>query len=172
MYSTRTWTDPVKLFICPSRRAAVAQLAQNDALATYSGSGWKWGKTDYAANAFVCPNRPLPLLSMAAITDGTSHTILAGEKAIDPNVYAAGSWYWDEPFFLGGSDSTSRKGSGLVIDRRGDYAAARENWGSPHPAGSQFLFADGSVHLIAWGTSPQTVQALMTPNGGEVVPDF
>jgi len=118
------------------------------------------------------PNRLLPLLSMNAITDGTSHTLLAGEKAIDPNVYASGSWYWDEPFFLGGSYSTSRKGNGLIRDNVGDYVAARDNWGSPHPAGPQFVFADGSVHLIPYATAPGVVAALMTPAGGETVPDF
>ncbi len=170
--NARAWVDPVKIYVCPSRRQAVALPAQNDAHASYSGGGWKWGKIDYAANVFLCPNRGLPLVSMAAITDGTSHTLLAGEKAIDPALFPTGSWYWDEPFFLGGSDSTSRKGAGLLRDGPGDYAAARENWGSPHPAGANFLFADGSVHLIAYGTSAQTIGALMTPAGGEAVPDF
>jgi prepilin-type N-terminal cleavage/methylation domain-containing protein/prepilin-type processing-associated H-X9-DG protein len=172
MYRNQSWTDPVKVFICPARRAAVALPAQNDAVASYSGGGWKWGKTDYAANVLLCPNRPAPLVTMASITDGTSHTLLAGEKAIDPNIYAVGGWYWDEPFFLGGSDSTSRKGSGLLHDRPGDYAAAQDNWGAAHTAGAQFLFADGSVHLLAYGTAPQVVSALMTPAGGEVMPDF
>jgi prepilin-type N-terminal cleavage/methylation domain-containing protein len=172
MYASRAWTDPVKVFICPSRRAATPLVAHNDAMATYSGGGWAWGKTDYAANALLCPNRPLPLLSMAAITDGTSHTLLAGEKAIDPNVYASGSWYWDEPFFLGGSNSTSRSGNRLIRDRAGDYAAARENWGSSHSSGPQFVFADGAVHSIPYATLPAVVTALMTPGGGEVVPDF
>jgi len=172
MYDKRAWVDPVKTFICPSRRQAVALPAHNDDRGTYSGGGWAWGKTDYAANALLVPNRGLPLWFMGAISDGASHTILAGEKAVDPNYALAGSWYWDEPFFLGGSDSTSRKGDGLVQDRPGDFLAARENWGSPHPAGVQFLFADGSVHLIPYGTPSATIRALMTPRGGEVVPDF
>ena len=172
IYDKRAWVDPVKTFICPSRRLAVALPAHNDDRGVYSGGGWAWGKTDYAANALVVPNRGLPLVSMAGITDGTSHTILAGEKAVDPAYATTGSWYWDEPFFLGGSDSTSRKGNGLIRDRRGDFLDARENWGGPHPAGAQFLFADGSVHLIPYGTPPQTILALMTPAGGEVVPEF
>ena len=172
MYDARAWTVPVKTFICPSRRQAVALLARTDDLGTYNGGGWGWGKTDYAANALLCPNRGQPLLSMASITDGTSHTILAGEKAVDPSLVATGSWYWDEPFFLGGSYGTSRNGGDVIRDRPGDYAQARNNWGSPHPAGANFLFADGSVHLIPHGTPWQTVLALMTPAGGEVVPEF
>ena len=172
MSNTRTWTDPVKVYVCPSRRQAVALPAHDDDRGIYSGGGWAWGKTDYAANALVCPNRGLPLVSINGVTDGTSHTVLAGEKAMDPTYYSTGSWYWDEPFFLGGSDSTSRKGNGLLRDKKGDFLDARENWGSAHPAGANFLFCDGSVHLIAYGTSAPIIQALMTPAGGEVVPDF
>ncbi|HVS37548.1 MAG TPA: DUF1559 domain-containing protein [Gemmataceae bacterium] len=172
MYATRTWTDPVKLFICPSRRSAVAQPAHDDDRGTYNGGGWPWGKTDYAANALLVPNRGQPLVAPAAITDGTSHTLVVGEKAVDPNYALSGSWYWDEPFYLGGSYGTTRVGDGLVRDMPGDYVQARDNWGSAHPGGVQFLFADGSVHLIPYGTSAQTIQALMTPAGGEPVPDF
>ncbi|HBI45341.1 MAG TPA: prepilin-type cleavage/methylation domain-containing protein [Planctomycetales bacterium] len=171
-YDSRLWTLPVKLYICPSRRPATAQLAVNDDHGVYSGGGWLWGKTDYAANALVCSNRPGGCLNLLNITDGTSHTLLVGEKAIDPNVWAVGSWYWDEPFFLGGSYGTSRTGGGLIRDLAGDYEAARDNWGSPHPAGPQFVFADGSVHLIPYATAPGVVAALMTPAGGEVVTDF
>ena len=99
-------------------------------------------------------------MSITGVTDGTSHTLLAGEKAMDPTYYPTGSWYWDEPFFLGGSDSTSRKGNGLLRDKKGDFLDARENWGSAHPAGANFLFCDGSVHLIAYGTSAPIIQAL------------
>ncbi len=172
MSNTRTWTDPVKVYVCPSRRQAVALPAHDDDRGIYNGGGWTWGKTDYAANALVVPNRSLPLVSISGITDGTSHTLLAGEKAMDPDYYSTGSWYWDEPFFLGGSDSTSRKGNGLLHDKKGGFYQARENWGSAHAAGANFLFCDGSVHLIAYGTSAQTIQALMTPAGGEVVPDY
>jgi prepilin-type processing-associated H-X9-DG protein len=171
-YDSRLWMLPVKLYICPSRRPAIAQLAVNDNHGLYNGGGWLWGKTDYAANAFVCPNRPGGCLNLLNITDGTSHTILAGEKALDADYYTNGTWYWDEPFFLGGSDSTSRKGNVIMPDRHGTFYQIRENWGSPHPAGAQFVFADGSVHLIPYATSPDIVKALMTPAGLETVPDF
>jgi type II secretory pathway pseudopilin PulG len=172
MYDSRTWTEPARVYVCPSRRLPVALPARDDDRGVYQGGGWAWGKTDYAANALVVPNRPLPLLSLADLTDGASHTLLAGEKAIDPNYATTGSWYWDEPFFLGGSDSTSRKGDGLIRDRRGDFLDARENWGSLHAAGPQFVFADGAVHAVPYGTPPAVVRALRTPAGGEVVPDF
>src|SRR5262245_26902774 len=49
MHRNRTWTEVVKLFICPSRRRPVAQKPpEMDEYASYEGGGWTWGKTDYA----------------------------------------------------------------------------------------------------------------------------
>ena len=75
------------------------------------------------------PNRGLPLVSIAGVTDGTSHTLLAGEKAVDPVYALSGSWYWDEPFYLGGSFSTSRKGNGLVPRPAGGLSRRRATTG-------------------------------------------
>jgi prepilin-type N-terminal cleavage/methylation domain-containing protein len=171
MYAHRDWTVPMQLYNCPSRRQPLAQVPVDDARGIYNGGGWPWGKIDYAANHRVIPPRPR-CLSVNALTDGTSHTILAGEKAMDADYYATGTWYWDEPFFLGGSDSTSRKGTGLLRDAPGAALAARENWGSAHPAGAQFLFADGSTRLLPYGTPSSVLLALLTPSGGEVVPEL
>src|SRR5260370_20094154 len=171
MYQQQAWTLPVPFYVCPSRRAATALPAHDDARGQYNGGGWTWGKTDYAANARVIPNRPGLCLKITDISDGTSHTILVGEKAMDRDYAETGSWYWDEPFFLGGSDSTSRKGTEVIRDARGTFLEVRENWGAAHTSGAQFLFADGSVHTIRFGTSPQIVLALLTPAGGEVVPE-
>lgn len=45
------------------------------------------------------------------------------------------------------------------------------NWGSAHPAGVMFLFVDGSVRLLPYETPEDLVQALLSPRGGEAVPD-
>lgn len=175
-YRNRAWTTAVKLYVCPSWRLPLPQVPADDARGTYNGGGWAWGKTDYAANALVLPNRPTTgpasCRGLAFLTDGTAHTVLAGEKAMDARYYQAAGWWWDEPFFLGGSDSTSRKGSGLLRDAPGTALQTRENRGSPHLAGAQFLFADGSVRTVPYATAPSLLGALMTPNSGEVVPDF
>ena len=179
IYQTRSWTQPVQIYACPSRRQPVSQQVVNDQYGTYGGGGWTWGKTDYAANALVIPNRPA-CLNMVQITDGLSNTIILGEKAMDPKNYATGTWYWDEPFFVGGSGGTQRgfgnvkngEGATIVRDASNMNFSYRYNWGSPHPSGAQFLFADGRVRQIAFGTPPDTVHALLTPDGGETVPEF
>ncbi len=169
-YQQRAWMNPLPLYVCPARRMATAQTPPaSDQYGSYNGGGWAWSKTDYAANALVCPGRPL-CLSLAQFTDGTSNTILIGEKAMDPKNYQTGTWYWDEPFFLGGAGGTER--SQPIVLRDAPGIRFQFNWGSAHTGGAQFLFADGSVHLSAYATPSATLLALMTPNGGEPTPDF
>jgi prepilin-type N-terminal cleavage/methylation domain-containing protein/prepilin-type processing-associated H-X9-DG protein len=89
---------------------------------------FNWAKTDYAGNYLMMPNvgttdlrrfsdpKTFPLLGGSAnypitpsdIRDGTSNTILVGEKAIAIGAYNTGGWVWDEPIFVGGSGGTSR----------------------------------------------------------------
>ncbi len=165
MHRQREWTKTVPVYICPSRRANQAQTPQPDKYGVYQGGGWAWGKIDYAANGRVIPHRP-NVQNMAFITDGTSNTILAGEKVMDPGDYLSGTWFWDEPFFLGGTDALSRTGTKLSQDARGVDVV--QNWGAAHGAGAQFLFADGSVRLLTYSTSSATLLTLLTPQGGEV----
>jgi prepilin-type processing-associated H-X9-DG protein len=82
--------------------------------------------------------------------------------------------------FVGGSGGTQRgvgilpnQGASVLRDDRKIGLDFRDNWGSAHSSGANFLFADGSVHQLAHGTSSKLVLALLTPDGGEVIPaDF
>jgi prepilin-type processing-associated H-X9-DG protein len=105
---------------------------------------------------------------LASITDGLSNTILAGEKVLDPSVQTGPSWYWDEPFFLGGSGSTARRGLGLMRDAVGnDY---KTHWGAAHPGGVHFLFGDGSVRMVRYELSWMEFTALLTPSACDLPP--
>lgn len=169
IFREQQWTAPVSLYVCPNRRPARAHEAvARDAYGAYDSGGWAWGKSDYAANALVIPGLPQVrprCLRIASITDGTSGTLLAGEKAIDLTVHTPTTWYYDEPFFLGGSGSTARRGVVILPDAVGN--SFKDNWGAAHPGGAQFLFADGSVRPLTHGTSWQLLSALLTPAGGE-----
>ena len=166
----RQWDAAVPVFVCPARRIAGATpVVADDAYGRYQSGGWTWGgRTDYAVNLVAFANRPT-CYSAAKFTDGLSNTVFAGEKAYD--VAAQGpSWYWDEPVFLGGSKGTSRGAIGLVRDAPGtSNGTFRENWGSAHPAGVQFLYGDGGVHLVGFDADPSLLAALLTPDGGEAV---
>jgi prepilin-type N-terminal cleavage/methylation domain-containing protein len=166
MYEDRTWTMGLPLYVCPARRTADATpTVAQDSWGIYTGGGWAWGRTDYAVSLDTFDNRPI-CWKLARVVDGLSYTIFVGEKAYDQTVQRT-NWYFDEPFFLGGSKGTSRGAVGLVPDGPGiNY---KDNWGSPHTGGVLFLFGDGAVHLLPFDIQASVMAALLTPDGKEAV---
>jgi prepilin-type N-terminal cleavage/methylation domain-containing protein len=177
---------PVKTFLCPTRgrdQPQTVPLGGNDpvypsAFYTVLDGRNPWAITDYAANWYVIVNRwpagGAPVVGRPRryrdITDGTSNTLLVGEKAMGPEGYNHGGWLFNEPIFSGGSAGTARQGT-LII---GDIEAGRTfsfpwNWGAPHISGDQFLWADGSVRQLGFGLDGDLVYALLSPAGGEMV---
>src|SRR5262249_22022721 len=107
----------IKTYQCPSR-------GRNPSNGTTAPAG---PVTDYALNG-VSFNPLNVRVSMSAITNlnGTSNTIYAGEKAMDPNNYN-GSAGWDE-CILEGNGGCNRQGNLLMRDAVGNNFG--NNWGS------------------------------------------
>jgi type II secretory pathway pseudopilin PulG len=166
-FHSRAWTVPLGIYACPSRRPPEALPATDDEYGNYNGGGWVWGKTDYAANAQTVPDRP-HCLRLGDFSDGSSTTILCGEKAMNLKNARTGTWYWDEPFFTGGSGGTQRSNAVLLPDATDTWTDFRYNWGASHSV-VNFLFADASVRPLPYETDPLVVAALLSPNGGEPV---
>jgi len=150
-------------YLCPSRSRTDSLTTVDDVHGSYVSGGWAWAKTDYAGNKFVVPNLP-NVKRPAEITDGMSNTIALGEKAFNRTEQLPSSWYWDEPLFAGGSDSTVRDGLKLVQDGSWEY---RKNWGSAHSGVTGFVSFDGAVHWLSNSIDQQTVRAMLTPDKGE-----
>jgi prepilin-type N-terminal cleavage/methylation domain-containing protein/prepilin-type processing-associated H-X9-DG protein len=166
IYQKADWTAPVPVLICRMRRPPDATtVVAEDQWGQYKSGGWAWARTDYGVNLHAFNNRPV-CQSTALFTDGLSNTILVGERAYDKAVQAL-NWYYDEGLFVGGSKGTSRGAVGLERDGPGiDY---KDNWGSPHVEGVNFLFGDGAVRMVPYHTDPNVLAALLTPDGGESV---
>jgi prepilin-type N-terminal cleavage/methylation domain-containing protein len=128
--------------------------------------------TDYAINpwlndpwgwSFNVPNRRNTL---QGIQDGTSNTIMVGQKSMPPAQYAdndAGNW--DESIWSGGWGGTARNGGVVQQDAPGISHAGV--WGSALPGGCPFLLADGSVRSVSYGFN---VTAALRPNDGTIDP--
>ena len=181
-YQSREYGVSVPVYLCPSRGRTGAQIVPPQdptwPIFQFANAGIAtWGKTDYAANILVVPAllrqgvRVDRFTSITSIMDGTSNTLLVGEKALDTRAMHSGGWVWDEPILIGGgAGGTVRSGTAIVRDApRNPF---HPNWGSAHPEGAHFLSADGSVKLVAHGTARSVIGPWLTPAGGEVNPDL
>jgi len=114
-------------------------------------------------------------LGMRDATDGTSNTMIMGERGIPNDLY----WGWS---YCGAgvaeADGVNRgNGDGVLTTAQG-LAPGRPDgnhnlhfW-SYHPGGAQFLLADGSVRFLSYTIDFTTFQALSTRGGGEVLKAF
>jgi len=97
---------------------------------------------------------------MNDITDGTSKTIMLGEKYLDPKDYETGESNFDNQCVYSGHDSDNNGYTGTIVgsrgqaqvfppeyDRFGDRLNAHR-FGSAHTGGLHVAYCDGSVHLV------------------------
>jgi prepilin-type processing-associated H-X9-DG protein len=73
---------------------------------------------------------------------------------------------WDETAFYGGFGGTGRTGPQVISDTQ-TSAGGQNSWGSPFAGGAPFLFYDGHVSLIRFGTD---LTPMLTSNGNDLVP--
>ena len=165
----------VPMYICPSDYVP---------LQTIQYSTYYFGVNSYFANAgataWPVANATLngvmyynSSMRIDFITDGTSHTLLAGERYSfdstdqDTNLADIRGWAWTN--YNSGEDNladTSNPMNSLASNIGTD--ARKNNFGSGHAGGANFVFCDGSVRFLRTEISYQAVlwQRLSIPNDG------
>ena len=108
------------------------------------------------------------------ITDGLSHTIFVGEKAVNSSALGEPGGWGDNSIYNGDEPfSFMRLGGGPLGISSGDHAypGLIPVWGSAHPTVCNFAFGDGSVRNLSLDIDPDTLRRLSARNDGEVIAD-
>jgi prepilin-type N-terminal cleavage/methylation domain-containing protein/prepilin-type processing-associated H-X9-DG protein len=135
------------------------------------------------------PNTGRPV-RIDTVTDGTSNTLLAGEKYhrdrnFDTTLFNAGHtsglkmyqwsvWAWSGGLKAPGHVTASASGPINHRVPNGATGIAEQDlrvsvWGSGHSGGANFVFCDGSVHFIRETITQVTLEQLSTRDGGEIL---
>ncbi|WP_428304711.1 DUF1559 domain-containing protein [Lacipirellula sp.] len=127
---------------------------------------------------FEVPSNSFGLVEMKHIEDGTSNTMLIGEKFIRPDLYEASSSSDDRGWTDGWDPDTMRstcfppKQDSLSGNENNNLWGANVNvvnFGSAHAAGFNSVFVDGSVHLINYSVDPIVFDNLGDRRDGEAI---
>jgi prepilin-type N-terminal cleavage/methylation domain-containing protein/prepilin-type processing-associated H-X9-DG protein len=159
---------------------------------------WSFGGQDYwnygmehgvIARGNNWPDHPRH--TFASIMDGSSNTMMIGEKFLPINCYGGGCYSDDTGPFEGHDEDTIRSSASrqtcdyglngvpclplanpardVNLDVGGNWGtgwATQTQFGSAHPAGINAVFADGSVHNIKYGVDPEIFNAIGNINDG------
>src|SRR5262249_40155962 len=124
--------------------------------------------------------------TLSGIPDGTSNTVLAGEKALVIPKHAQDTVAtWDESIVQGGNGGTARNGNDLdssTSDLTSSYLLwpdkpangtppdhESNHFGGPFPGGVLFLMCDGGVRSVNFNVNPYTLCYLLQPDDGHVI---
>jgi prepilin-type N-terminal cleavage/methylation domain-containing protein len=194
-------TDPTVLiagkvppYFCPSRRAATSYLygsgmrALNDyAACTPADSPNSWDQFWYGGNGTIPVNAPymgvivrnsnsvapIRYSNLKDVTDGSSNTIMIGEKWVPVAMYGGGHWA-DDCGFTDGWDPDTVRTTGYPMGSDSISGASYDGYqfGSQHVGGVQFCLADGSVRFISRNIDVTLFNNLGGRADGKIVSDF
>ena len=186
---------PVAIFRCPSDANAFPTNPwyDNYSMSNYVCNRALFGPADGTVGG---ANGMKTNMALTSITDGTSNTIMIGERDTYRTfgaVWMAKAWGYDDS--TASFEGRPGRGMSLPYHVTGPFPpptnahvfsyAARLEWSSLHTGQVGFAFADGSVHFLSvaidadpadswdnsyWATRrPFTLQNLYWPNDGNVI---
>jgi prepilin-type N-terminal cleavage/methylation domain-containing protein/prepilin-type processing-associated H-X9-DG protein len=143
---------------------------------THNTTNSNWG------TAQAVPFRGGPPTTMSSISDGTSSTLMVGERPPIPEL-SCGVWGYSELDSAMGLPNTKQWCA--TADQQGKPCPGGNQWFQPgrpgnwcdgnhfwsnHAGGGNWLFCDGSVHFLNYNIGTAVQAALATKAGGEVIP--
>jgi hypothetical protein len=114
---------------------------------------------------------------MQTIIDGTSNTLMFGEKHVRPNSLRGKN---EDRSIFGGQNNSVRRMAGPGVTTPADQrplriptdqsgALANESFGGPHPGVCMFVLCDGTVRSVSVATNLQTLGYMIQRNDGKAI---
>jgi len=192
---------PVSIFHCPSRRAPGlrpasatfynSQSVRENGKIDYASNGGSFRDFHSAPNSFFAektydwfdteaPGRVYDGVSyirseirIAQVSDGTSNTLMVGEKYLNPDFYEdSQGWGDDEGAFAGQQVDSSRwtsEGPSRYPQQDRSGYPHHFAFGSAHPGGWNATFCDGSARSVSYDLDPDVLFRIGSRFDGEVV---
>jgi hypothetical protein len=116
--------------------------------------------------------------NLAAIKDGTSHTFLFGEKAVNWDHQGEPGGWGDSAIYNGNEPAASMRlgGVGMGLATNQSFPApgpgAIPVFGSPHPAVVNFVFVDNHISSVPESIDESVLRQLCSRRDGEVVGEY
>jgi prepilin-type N-terminal cleavage/methylation domain-containing protein len=190
--------SPVGAFYCPGRRANVI-LPDTSIYQNYGNQLTEASKSDYAGcrgSTLWEDPPPAPhdfpagewealiktrngifyeqsLVRLSQVTDGTSHTLMLGEKFLNSDSYLTGGGKGDNQNPFCGIDAD------LIRSTHPDYwpptadqpslVDLSRRFGSAHQVGLHFAYVNGGVHFMRYDVDKDVYVALGSRNGEESI---
>jgi prepilin-type N-terminal cleavage/methylation domain-containing protein/prepilin-type processing-associated H-X9-DG protein len=159
-----------KVFFCPSRRGPQTVVFTSPAY--FNGQPTTIALCDYAASNYEETGVVLYRVptKMADITDGTSNTLLVGDKRLNRQLLGQPQPDDDTGYASGFDADVSRYTN---IAPAPDYNAptgdGEKRFGSSHTGGFNVVLADGSVRMISYTIDPVVFSYLGNKSDGQVI---
>jgi len=176
----------IKMYFCPSRRSPAALPP---IVSWYGPAGtYEHGPTDYASSnnngyrgqqtgANDGTNGAIVYgyvgMKLGHITDGTSNTLMFGEKRMDTT--SMGSYQSDdnEGYSTAWDHDVARETTALPqADAKTGLNIGGNIFGSSHSGGANYVMVDGTVRFINYSITLASFQALGTVGNGDINNDY
>jgi prepilin-type N-terminal cleavage/methylation domain-containing protein/prepilin-type processing-associated H-X9-DG protein len=164
---------PNPVFFCPTRRDPQTIVDETDGyIPPLTGGPTVHALCDYAGS-----NRELTGVirryeptRLAQTTDGTSYTLLAGDKRMNITLLGTRQPDDNEGYTAGWNSDTIRTTRwSPEPDLVGEDGDSDKLFGSSHTGGINAVFLDGSVHVISYSIKDGVFRLMGNKNDGEVV---
>ncbi len=164
-----------QLFFCPSRRAPQVFTASDFYSPPVTGAEISSAQCDYAASSITGTGvvRRVEPRQFRDLVDGTSQTLLIGEKRMNRAFLGSPQDDDNEGYTAGWNEDTLRRTDRVPAP---DYSAPTGDgdrlFGSSHAGGFNGLLADGSVRNISWSIDESVFGFLGDVQDGHPISEY